>query len=131
MVHAVIDTNVLVSALLASGGKPAKILALALEGIFIPCFDDRIFQEYENVLHRPKFPFSGEEIADLFDRLHEVGLPVSPPPLNVSFADVSDRKFYETAKFCCAWLITGNCRHYPQEPWIVTPAQFLEQLDAI
>ena len=53
----VIDTNVLVSALLKPYSKPATILNMIIAGQIIPCFDARIFNEYERVLVRKKFGF--------------------------------------------------------------------------
>ena len=126
MLHAVIDTNVIVSPLLVPDSKPAKVLAMALSRKFVPCFSDKIFQEYEDVLFRPKFPFSGEEIEDLLDQLRDVGLFVTSAPLRMAFADESDREFYEAAKFCGVELITGNLRHFPRESGIMTPAEFLD-----
>jgi predicted nucleic acid-binding protein len=40
--------------------------------------------------------------------------------------DETDRKFYDTAKSSSATLITGNMKHYPAEPFIMTPADFIE-----
>ena len=128
MLHAVIDTNVLVSALLVPGSKPAKVLELALNRKFVPCFDDKVLQEYEDVLFRPKFPFSEEDIENLLDQLREVGFFVAPTPLDVPLADETDRKFYEVAKYCDAVLITGNLKHFPKEPGIVTPGEFLAKI---
>jgi hypothetical protein len=39
--------------------------------------------------------------------------------------DETDRKFYDTAKAAGAMLITGNTKHYPDEPFILTPAAFI------
>jgi predicted nucleic acid-binding protein len=47
---AVIDTNVLVSALLSRDGEPAKILSLVLNGLIAPCHDHRILAQYHNVM---------------------------------------------------------------------------------
>ena len=124
--HTVVDTNVLVSALLNSGGAPAKVLALALSRQITPCFDDRILREYESVLLRPKFGFCEEDVVELLGRLREIGLCVVPPPLNAAFADEADRKFYEVAKFCGAVLVTGNLKHFPKEPEVVSPIEFLK-----
>jgi hypothetical protein len=41
--------------------------------------------------------------------------------------DESDRKFYEIAKAAGAILITGNTKHYPDEPFIVTPTVFVQK----
>jgi hypothetical protein len=40
--------------------------------------------------------------------------------------DENDRVFYGAAKSAGAYLITGNFRHYFQEPFVLTPAEFLE-----
>ncbi|AEF80338.1 hypothetical protein [Leadbettera azotonutricia] len=40
--------------------------------------------------------------------------------------DETDRKFYDVARYCGAFLITGNTRYFPQEPQILNPAEFLE-----
>ena len=42
--------------------------------------------------------------------------------------DEDDRIFYDTAKTAKAYLITGNKKHYPQENFIFTPADFLEYI---
>lgn len=67
--YAVIDTNVLVSALLATlkdkDSSPLKILHSILDGEIIPIFNDEIITEYREVLHRPKFHFPDEFIEQV------------------------------------------------------------------
>lgn len=57
--YAVIDTNVLVSALYAK--NPDSATFQVIEKIFareiIPMYNDEILQEYGEVLRRPKFSF--------------------------------------------------------------------------
>jgi hypothetical protein len=36
-------------------------------------------------------------------------------------------KFYDIAKAADAILITGNIKHYPDEPFILTPAAFIQR----
>ena len=122
----VLDTNVLVSALLSPFGNPAKVLALALNGHVRLCYDSRVLTEYRDVLLRPKFSFNPDAIGVLLDSLLQDGIAVLPEPLDTFFADESDRIFYEVAKFCDAVLITGNLRHFPREPDILTPTEFIE-----
>lgn len=122
---AVLDTNVLVSAFWLKDSIPARIVSLVLNDILTPCFDSRIMLEYRGVLHRKKFCFEEREINQILALIENEGLSVVPVPLSIPFIDESDRKFYETAKYCNARLITGNIRHYPQDPCIVTPAAFL------
>ena len=56
--YAVLDTNVLVSAMLKSGSVPDMIAAEAMYGDIIPVLNDEILAEYEDVLRRPKFRFA-------------------------------------------------------------------------
>jgi putative PIN family toxin of toxin-antitoxin system len=121
----VLDTNILVSAFWLKDSKPARIVSLVLNGIITPCIDSRIITEYRGVLHRKKFGFEKWEINHVLAQIENDGLSVVPVPLAVSFIDESDRKFYETAKHCNAHLITGNVRHYPHDPLVITPAAFL------
>jgi len=50
----VLDTNVLVSAMLKRISKPAQILDAVLEGKIRLVVNEQIFEEYSEVLHRPK-----------------------------------------------------------------------------
>ena len=127
----VIDTNVIVSALLKPGNPPSHILRCATEGRIIPCFSGEIFREYKEVLFRPKFPFRTVDIYDLFEQLRETGFSVTPKSLYMKFTDESDRVFYETAKFCNAILITGNARHFPRDPAVMSPADFFAKFPAV
>jgi putative PIN family toxin of toxin-antitoxin system len=126
---AVIDTNVLVSALWSSDGKPAKIMALVQNGRITPCYDHRILTEYRGVLERPKFGFASGEIADLLEQIEADGLSVVASPINIPFVDESDRKFYEVAKYCNAKLITGNMRHFPDDGTAQSVAKTLAFFD--
>lgn len=105
---AVIDTNILVSALWSRNGSPAKVLSLVLNGKVIPCIDSRIMHEYRAVLSRPKFGFTGHEIDALLSWFEDYGFSVVPEPLEDAFIGEADKKFYEVAKHCGAVLVTGN-----------------------
>ena len=122
----VIDTNILVSALWSANGNPNKIVKGISNKNIIPYFCQEILQEYKKVLSRPKFDFSPLEISRLLREflLHGVELE-DIIKSNVLFPDESDRIFYDTAKAGEAILITGNTKHYPNEPFIMNPAQFL------
>jgi putative PIN family toxin of toxin-antitoxin system len=126
----VIDTNVLVSALLSKDSAPAKILGLVLNGLFTPCHDHRIMAEYRNVLRRPKFGLPTWAVTDLLEFIAESGLSVAPPPLAPSSADEADQKFYEVARFCQAWLITGNLKHFPKDELVMTVREALDRISA-
>jgi putative PIN family toxin of toxin-antitoxin system len=49
----VLDTNIIVSALLSGKGNPGKILDLFLAGELMLCYSDEILEEYSDVLYRP------------------------------------------------------------------------------
>ncbi|MCI9232147.1 MAG: PIN domain-containing protein [Lachnospiraceae bacterium] len=55
--YAVLDTNVIVSAMLKGSSVPGQVAAEALKGDIIPVLNDEIIAEYEDVLKRPKFRF--------------------------------------------------------------------------
>lgn len=127
--HVVIDTNILVSALWSKNGAPDRIISMVINGILVPCYDYRILNEYREVLRRPKFGFSNGEINSLLDWFVTSGRSVVVNPIKEHFIDEADKKFYEVAKFCQAKLITGNIKHFPQDPLVVTVAEFLEEFN--
>ena len=88
---AVIDTNILVSALWSRNGSPAKVLSLVLNGKVIPCIDSRIMHEYRAVLSRPKFGVTGHEIDALLSWFEDYGFSVVPEPLEDAFKAFSIR----------------------------------------
>jgi putative PIN family toxin of toxin-antitoxin system len=122
----VLDTNILVSALWTPGGNPAKIIALMPRGLVIPCYSHPIMQEYSAVLYRPKLKFSGLKTKELLMDIAKYGVSVIPDESAVPLPDEPDRKFYDAAKYCGTFLVTGNTKHFPQEPFIMTPAEFLK-----
>lgn len=123
----VIDTNILVSALWSRNGAPARAVGLVLSGHLIPCYDHRIMLEYRQVLQRPKFRFRPSEINALLDWFKQTGRSVIPAPVDISFVDEADRKFYEVAKYCGAVLITGNLKHFPNDDAVMSVSDFLER----
>ncbi|MCM1330375.1 MAG: putative toxin-antitoxin system toxin component, PIN family [Ruminococcus sp.] len=124
---AVIDTNILVSALWSKKGAPARVVSLIIGGEIIPCYDYRILDEYRDVLKRPKFKFTDAEVSFLLDWIVYNGRSVVAKPLDVDFADKDDKKFYEVAKSCGAKLITGNIRHFPDDELVLSVNDFLEK----
>ena len=121
----VLDTNVLVSSLLANG-PPAVIVDLAAGGILIPFYNDLIISEYWNVLQRPKFGFQSLQVTQLVNNIISTGIAVDiGTPSSIHMKDEEDRKFYDLAKDYSAFLVTGNLKHFPQKSFIVSPADFL------
>ena len=129
MIKTVIDTNVLVSALLTPNSNPAKILALVLNERITVFYDSRILLEYENVLSRPKFPFKQDDVSSLLETLVQSGNAVAAEPRAEVFTDESDKKFYEVSKTSSAFLITGNGKHFPNDPDVISPTEFLQIME--
>ena len=126
---AVLDTNVIVSALWTPNGKAAYILNQVVTGKVRLCHDYRIFTEYRDVLSRPKFKFSTWQVEFVLNAFDKYGISVIPTPLpDVAFVDESDRAFFEVAKFCNAPLVTGNLKHYPQDDCVTTLADYYNRL---
>jgi len=125
MVRAVLDTNVIVSAGWSEEGNCARILGDALDDRILLICSESIFEEYQDVLCRPKFNFSPMKVEGILSAIHKHALFVEVIPSTIPFLDEGDRKFYDAAKSAGAYLVTGNLRHYPAEPVIKSPTDFL------
>ena len=64
---AVIDTNVIISAMLNFSSVPGQIVLESLTGKITPLLNDKILAEYKEVLSRPKFHFSQNDIDILIE----------------------------------------------------------------
>ena len=123
----VVDTNVIVSALMNTNGTPAKILALILNGRIKLLYDNRIIFEYAEVLSRKEFGFNPEIINDTINYFKHDGEFINADHLNAKFLDEADKKFYEVYKSGEAdYLITGNLKHFPKSHTIIAPKDFCE-----
>jgi len=127
----VVDTNVLVSALIRSEGIPARILDVILSRQAKSVLDHRIYLEYEEVLLRPEFGFSRELVDDLLDFLWLSSERVRVATMSVELPDADDTKFLEVAMTASAdFLITGNLRHFPARQrhgvHVVSPREWWE-----
>lgn len=126
----VIDTNVLVSAMLKWQSVPGSVMEFALEGFIIPVLNKEIVAEYRAVLARPKFGLDDKIIIDIIDSLENVGFYVDAETIDIELPDSKDRVFYEVVmeerKEEEAYFVTGNIKHFPDKPFIVTPRQMLD-----
>ena len=132
-VKIVVDTNVLVSALLF-GGKPGKLIPLWQRGTIRPLASKEIIDEYLRVLTYPKFKLAEEDINFL---LYQEILPyfgvvdVEPGPRIIK-KDPEDDKFIRCALAAKAkWIISGDqhlltLKTY-QKIKILTPSDFLQK----
>jgi len=122
----VLDTNVLVSALMSPLGNPARVYRMFFSGAFSLVYNERILLEYEDVLYRLYLRISREDADTILNAIILHGEYVESVPSTFPMTDEDDRIFYDAAKSSDAYLITGNTRHYPNESFILTPTEFLE-----
>ena len=134
-IKAVIDTNVLVSAFWNRdrASPTVRVYRALMEQRFVPLFSDEIIAEYNDVLHRKKFKFSYKKVDELIDFIKNYGERISPAePDTENFPDPDDRVFYCVALAAQdenAVLVTGNVKHFPAAPFIVSPAEFAALLN--
>ena len=124
--RAVLDTNILVSALMSPSGSPAKVYKMFLAETVVLVFSEEILAEYKDVLYRPHLRIPADDANKVLEAIRQYGELVEPVTSIDYMVDEDDRVFYDTAKSAAAFLITGNTRHYPEESFITTPTKFLE-----
>ena len=124
----VIDTNVLVSALLSSNEDSAtvRILAMVFAGLVIPVLTDDIFREYGEVLRRRKFNFPEDSVSELLEEIKKRSILVNPAVSDLKLPDDKDRPFLDALlSEDDAILVTGNLKHFPQHEQIMTARSFI------
>ena len=126
---AVIDTNVIVSALLSSEKKsnPYIVLMETLRGRITPIYNKEIIDEYREVLSRDKFHLQTQDIDTVIGHIRRYGLKAErSKAFGELFPDPKDVVFYEIAMSKDdAYLVTGNIKHFPKRPFVVTPAEMV------
>ena len=133
----VVDTNVLVSALITRNetSPTVKILKLISENKIIPVYSAYIVKEYREVLRRSKFKLSEEIIVKLLNDIVSHGFEVKDfVEVNEKIPDPKDVVFYAvtlSAEDKDAFLVTGNGKHFPVKPFIVTPAELVNLFNEI
>lgn len=130
---AVLDTNVLVSAVISSSGYPYDILRLIQSGNVIPIFDERMLNEYKEVFHYDKLKISEKTFQQTFNLILKSGLLIRDvETTKAQFLDRSDIPFFEVKESSEEFdsvLVTGNLKHYPEQRDIITPKEFILLLD--
>ena len=132
-VYAVIDTNVVVAALLTKNPHSAtvQVVNAVLDGTIVPLYHPEILAEYNEVLRRPKFHLRESTVRLVLNAVTQYGVEVYPRPSGEIFVDMDDLIFYEVAlekRDDDAYLVTGNQQHYPVKDFIVTPAEMMSIL---
>ena len=134
MIYAVIDTNVFVAALLTKhrDAATAKVVEAMVAGRITAVKSPEIMAEYRDVLTRRHFGFPKGSVERILGIVEAEGVDLAARHSDEDFPDESDRVFFEVAlagESLAAKLVTGNQRHYPQDPIVVTPAQMVALLD--
>lgn len=117
MIYAVIDTNVLVAALLTKNTDSATV---------------KVFEAIAEVLGRAKFKLSAAGIKNVLSLIVKYGVEVFPKATGEILIDMDDLIFYEVVmekRDEDSYLVTGNLKHYPVRDYIVTPAEMMEILE--
>jgi len=132
MIKIVLDTNVVVSALLKADSTPELIVSMIREKQMLLCLSKGIFEEYSEVLGRDKFKgLNRKKVKELLSKLKKDAIWVDPhTSVDAIKADPTDNKFLECAlKARADFLITGNTRHFSFNKFhdilITTPSEFL------
>ncbi len=127
---AVVDTNVIVSAMLKSDSMPALVLKEVLLGNITMLVNEEILNEYLEVLSRKKFHFPIDSVINLIDELKKRAIYIDALPIDEYMPDPDDTVFYEIVmearKKTDAYLVTGNLKHFPEKSYVVTPKEMIE-----
>ena len=132
-IFCVVDTNVIVSALLKRTSIPGKVVQHILAGLVIPVFSKEILSEYKEVLSRKKFSFSSKVIEDVIKMIIKNGIELSGIQTEEKPSDPKDMIFYEVTmdsrQTQDTFLVTGNIKDFPIKPFIVTPKKMMEIIE--
>ena len=110
----VVDTNVLVSAVISPGGTPARVVSLWRDGQFVLLVNQAILAELSRALAQPrllrKYALTRSRIERLLNALRESAVVVEGDPVvHADVRDPDDRKFIECALAGAAdYLVSGD-----------------------
>lgn len=132
-VYAVIDTNVLVSAVFDYSSIPGQVIKAIGENKLIPLFDENILEEYHDVLFRNKFHFNKEYLEELLELIRKNGISIERIKTDEFFKDQDDIVFYEvlmsSRRIIDSYLVTGNMKDFPKRTYIVTPREMVDIIE--
>ena len=130
MTRVVLDTNIIVSALLQPLGPPADVRLLALGNTVQVCVSGSVFAEYEEVIRRPRFRRTEETIISALEAIRAKAYWVRSVEPVRACSDADDDIFLECSQAGrAAYFVTWNVRDFSVR-WlgtkVVTPRHFLE-----
>jgi putative PIN family toxin of toxin-antitoxin system len=128
----ILDTNVIVSALISSSILTKILYDIVLTEKVNTCLSEEVFEEYAAVLNRDKFSkFSNfkAKAEVVLNRLREIAIFYQSGKKVEILTDTSDNKFLELAAVSAAdYLITGNTLDFTMDEFeytrILTPREY-------
>lgn len=126
--HAVIDTNVIISALITTKSDSAtvRILDKLFDEEIIPLYNQEILKEYREVMSRPTFQITQSDIELVIKAIIEGGIEIDEVISDLVLTDQKDQVFYDVfLSFPDSYLITGNLKHFPINDHIISPAEMI------
>jgi len=133
-VKVVLDTNVILSAILF-GGKPRQVLEAATSGQVTICISEKLISELEGVLHREKFGLDSRIVSSIVAELTSAAEVVQPTAhVSVIKDDPSDNDVIDCALQAKADCIVSGDRHLLEllrygNVLILNPDDFLKHLE--
>ena len=108
----------------------ARLIDALIDEKFCPVYNSDIIDEYSEVLGREEFGFDKEVVEELIEIVRSNGVYANRTPFDEPVIDPKDVAFYEVALTKKgAYLVTGNLKHFPQKPIVVTPAEMIKILE--
>lgn len=78
MIRVVLDTNIIVSALLQPLGPPTEVFLMVLASKIQICLSGSIYAEYEEVIRRPRFRLAEETVVATLETIRARAYWVRP-----------------------------------------------------
>lgn len=107
MISVVLDTNVIVSALLQPLGPPANVFRHAIGGSIQYCVSGKVFAEYEEVIQRPRLRRTENVVGSTLIAIRQKAPWVRPVETIRVCSDPDDDTFLECA-FAAEATLSGD-----------------------
>lgn len=126
----VIDTNVLVSAILNpdENSPPSFIIRESFGGMIVPLYNQYLLNEYREVLTRDRFQLSTEYVELLIQSLIEFGIRIDVSECSIPLPDKKDVPIFalvHSTRDMGSYLVTGNTKHFPKVDYVITPREMM------
>lgn len=129
--RAVVDTNILVSALLHGDSLPAAVVRCIVTQSLVPVVCTAVMAEYAAVLPRPRLRLDPRDIHELLTLIGQQAEWVDVPAYTGTPAlpDPADWPFIACALATGCPVVTGNLKHFPAALGVgaMTAREWVEQ----